>query len=473
MIEWQGVLTIFLYVHIVELMTISSRFLVAALAVSIAVPLAAQAPPLTLAEAVRRADSTAFPNRFARASRIAAEARAAGADQGVLPGVRSEVGAVRTSDPLGAFGFLLRQRAVTPAAFDPAGLNQPSPRTDVGAAIIGEVPLLNADAWAGRRAAKRMADAATHQEDWVGGGVDLQVVQQYFGAVLAMEQQLVLRAGEAAGAAHVRRAETALRNGTVTRSDLLLAQVRLGELETRRMSAEADARLARLQLALVLGTPGDTMAVLPRVIPTLHTTTLPTEGSIRADVAAAVSSRDAAEAEAQRRAFALLPRVNGFGRYEWHDATTPFAGRAMWTVGVMASWSPFSGGAELAARREARANAEAARAGVEATEASAALELAAAESHLAVAQRALEIAARSVEQSAEAHRIVERKYEGGLATVAELLEAQATELGARLGEANARYDVIVAACTLARAGGADLAPLIAALDASALNPESL
>lgn len=452
-------------------MTTHFRLFVAVIAVAGASPLGAQAPRLSLGEAVRRADSLAYPNRLARAGRVAAEARAVGADRGILPGIRGEVGAVRTSDPLGAFGFLLRQRAVTPAAFDPAGLNQPSPRTDVGAAVIGEVPLLNADAWAGRRAAQRMADAATLDEAWVGSGVDLEVVQHYFGAILAAEHATVLRAGEAAGAAHVHRAETALRNGTVTRSDLLLAQVRLGELETRRMSAEADARLARLQLAMVLGAPNDTMATLPRAIPILNTPSVSTRGE-RADVAAHAAAREAADAEAQRRAFALLPRVNGFGRYEWHDASTPFAGRAMWTVGVMASWSPFSGGAELAARREARANADAARAGLEATEARAALEGSAAKSRLEVAHRALAIATNGVLQAAEAHRIVERKYEGGLATVAELLEAQATELGARLGEARARYDLIIAACTHARAIGADLAPLIAALDASALNPES-
>jgi outer membrane protein TolC len=101
----------------------------------------------------------------------------------------------------------------------------------------------------------------------------------------------------------------------------------------------------------------------------------------------------------------------------------------------------------------------------------AALELAAAESAVTVAVQALAIASRGAVQATEAHRIVERKYEGGLATVAELLEAQATEMGAHLAEAKARYDVIVARGTLARVRAEDLAMLASALDAAAATRE--
>ena len=88
------------------------------------------------------------------------------------------------------------------------------------------------------------------------------------------------------------------------------------------------------------------------------------------------------------------------------------AGRP-WTAGVMVSWSPFSGGAELAARREATARRAGAAASAEAAEARGVLELADAVTSLEVAQARMRTGARAVEQSAEAHRIVSRKYEGG------------------------------------------------------------
>ena len=48
----------------------------------------------------------------------------------------------------------------------------------------------------------------------------------------------------------------------------------------------------------------------------------------------------------------------------------------------------------------------------------------------------------------------------------ELLDAQATELGTRLAEAKARYDLLVARAMQARARGTDLTTIAAALDAA-------
>lgn len=425
--------------------------------------------PLSLRQALRQAETTAYPNRVAEADFRSADARSAQANQGFLPSVRADVGAIRTNDPLAGFGFLLRQRAATTDAFDPSGLNNPDPRTDVGAVLSAEVPLINLDAWAAKRAASHAATAEGHRRDWSATAVQLDVLKGYYGAVLARERATVLAASEAAARAHMRRAEAAYRNGLVTRSDVLLAEVRVGEIETQRLRAEADATIARQTLAVILGTPDDTAFTLPMVIPVIDAseTEMMADGE-RADVAMVAAQVDAADANARRRSWALLPRINGFSRVEWHDDQTPFTGRSMATVGVMASWSPFSGGAELAARKEAIAIADAARAGLQATEAMAALELAAARSTFTVATQALTIATRSVVQASEAQRIVQRKYEGGLATVAELLDAQATAMGAHLAEATARHDLVVARGTLARVRAEELDTLAEALDAATI-----
>jgi len=66
-----------------------------------------------------------------------------------------------------------------------------------------------------------------------------------------------------------------------------------------------------------------------------------------------------------------------------------------------------------------------------------------------------------VTQGAEAHRIVARKYAGGLATIAELLSAAALETQTRLGLSGARYQAIVADAAARQAAGADLMALTA------------
>jgi outer membrane protein TolC len=125
----------------------------------------------------------------------------------------------------------------------------------------------------------------------------------------------------------------------------------------------------------------------------------------------------------------------------------------------MVRWTPFSGGAELADRRAAAGRRASAEAGAQAAEARARLEQAEAETALRVALARMAIAERAVDQSIEAHRIVSRKYEGGLAGVTDLFDAAATETATRLAFAESRYQVIVAAAQRRRVNGRDVAEI--------------
>jgi outer membrane protein TolC len=283
--------------------------------------------------------------------------------------------------------------------------------------------------------------------------------------VLAAEQAAALDSAARAAHQHQRQAETQHRNGAVARSDALLAAVRASDADTRLLAARGEARLARLRLALALGAPEDTAFTLPVRLPLAATiaaladqpdTAAPAE---RADVRAARLARAAAEADHGRATAQLLPRVNAFGRLDWNTAATPFGGREAWTAGIVLSWSPFTGGAELAATREAAARRDVASAAAEAAEARGRLELSESATALEVARARTAASGRAVDQSTEAHHIVTRRYEGGLATVVELFDAAAEETAARLSDADARYQLILALAQHRRAAGQDPAVL--------------
>jgi outer membrane protein TolC len=327
------------------------------------------------------------------------------------------------------------------------------------------------DAWFGRRAARRLADAAGATERWSRAGTQLDVIRAYYAAVLGAEQVTTLDSAARAAHAHERQAESQHRNGTATKSDALLAAVRAGEVDTRRVAALGAARLARRRLALALGSVDDTAFVLPTQLPDATklvalagepATAAPGE---RADIRAASFVVEATKAEHRRATALLLPRLDAFGRLDWTTDGAPFGGQEAWTVGVMLRWSPFSGGAELAQRREAYAQSAAAAATLEAVEAQGRLELEEAATALETALARMAISERAVGQSAEAHRIVSRKYDGGLATAVELFDAAAEETSARLGFADARYEVITSLAQRRRAAGLD-AGTITELDES-------
>jgi outer membrane protein TolC len=291
------------------------------------------------------------------------------------------------------------------------------------------------------------------------------VTRAYFGAILAREQVRTLEAATAAAKAHVKQAESMVTNGLATKSDALLAAVQAGQVEAQLIGASGNARIALAKLALMLGQPGDTSFVLPDSLPSAARiralVALPYGDSLgaRLDVTAAQLGVQAADRDVRRANAMYIPRLNGFGRLDWNSPDQLFGGQSSYTVGVMASWTPFAGASEIAGRQAAQGRADAARAMSEAATAGAALEQSATRTQLAVAVARLDIAEVSVEQGTEAHRIVARKYGGGLATVAELLSAAAVETQTRLGLADARYQTITADAAARQAAGADLMAL--------------
>ncbi|HEU5170010.1 MAG TPA: TolC family protein [Gemmatimonadales bacterium] len=440
--------------------------LAAALLLALPPGAAAQAP-LTLGEALRRADRSAYANRIAAGEIRARAGQASGTLRTFLPTVRIENLWTRTTDPLGSFGFILRQRTVTQASFAPDRLNAPDPISNFGAGLVLEQPLINLDGFFGRRAALRAREASEASAAWTRTTTRTDVVRAYYGAVLASAQVATLDTARRAAEAHVRQAESLVRNGLATRSDALLASVRAGEISARLASARGDAALAARRLAVTMGTPEDTGFALPSSLPDAARVRQLAAGvaadsaspAARADVRAASLALSAAEADARRAGSLLLPRINSFGRLDWNSGSTPYGGKEAWTVGLAVSWTPFGGGSELGERRAAAGRRASAAASAEAAVAQAALEAAQAHEQLRAALQRLDIAERAVEQSAEAHRIVSRKYAGGVASVVELFDAVAAETGSRLAFEQGRFDAIAAAAARRQALGLDLALL--------------
>ncbi|MCX5768548.1 MAG: TolC family protein [Gemmatimonadetes bacterium] len=416
---------------------------------------------LRLSDALARADAAAIANRAADAQGDVARAQRLVPLRGILPSVRAEAGYVRTTDPIGAFGTALRQRRVSPADFAPDRLNYPDVASNYTGALVLEVPIVNADAWMGRTAASRAADAVTAAGQWTHQSTRADVVRAFYGTALADARVRVLEAATRAAAGHVKQAQSALAAGFVTASDAMLASVKAAEFEAELASARGDASTARRGLAVLLGytdgrllDPSDALpsAAALRAFAAVDTTiaTAP-----RADVQASQAGTAAAKADALRARALYLPRVNSFARYDWNDRARIFANDRNWTVGVMASWSPFSGASEIAESRATTARAAAAQAMQDGAVAAAGLDAARALTDLRVALERLAIAERSVVQATDAHRIVSRRYDGGLATVVELLDASAANTQTQVALDKARFDVIVALTARRLAIGAD------------------
>lgn len=436
------------------------------------------APALRLSEALREATQHAFPNRLAAATNAEERAKARLPWKGLLPSARIEAGIVRTTDPIGAFGTTLRQGIVTQAAFDPARLNNPDAITNASGGLVLEVPLLNTDAILGLRAARAGVSANDAMREWTVMGTHLDVVRAYFGGTLAAEKAVALESAKAAADAMLREVQALVRQGLVTKADALQAEVRTTDVTSQLFAAQNDRLNAEQSFAVVLGRSGQSGVPLPTTLPAASRIRAlaardtaarapdapagaPDETEVleRSDIRAARAGVQAASADRSRATATLLPRVNGFARSDWNAAHVPFDGQRNWTVGIVASWSLFSGGNELADRNAAAARAQRAHSALDASVAASGLESTSARRGIVLQLQRLDLAERARDASREAERIVQKRYVGGLATIAELLGAQSAATNAELGEAAARYALIDAIATYRRATGADPATL--------------
>ncbi len=428
---------------------------------------ATRAMDLDLGTALRIADENAFANRMAQERETAASGQNLAAWAGFVPAARLEVGASITDDPLGAFATRLGQRMVSMSSFDPRLLNDPEPVAGFSTSLVADIPMVNVDAWHGKLAAKRNLEAVGRARELELNRTRAQVVESWFAVGLARAASETWETALAVARSYESQAVSGRRNETATRSDVLRSRVEVASIGASLAKARSDAKLAEKRLALLLGG-----GPLPGAVPGIQLSDSVLMAGVRADAGRGISlesevaglQADAARADWCRRRDAFLPRLNGMARMDWKERASMFRKDPSWSVGVVASWNIPGGPQALGSEREARGRWREAETGLEALRAQQAMEREVQRARLADALERLDIEHGSLAQAVESHRIVGRRYEEGLATIAERIEAGSLETRIRLEMVSLRQEIVSAMSRLAILEGRDpsaLASLVA------------
>jgi len=409
---------------------------------------AAQERPVTLAEAVAQARSGSQDVLAARSrAEAAGHARAAaGAYRWPMAGL--EAGAVRSDDPVAAFGGRLRQGHFSQADFDPVGLNHPDPLTDWSGALGARWAPLDFAADAALRAAASEADAADLGAEWAARASAFRAEARYLEAVAAERRLAAARAAHQAAEANARLSELRRGEGLLTDADVLQARAalegaRASEIDTRRGVDDARGRLA-----LALGWPEGQVPV-----PTDTSFADPAVGSgdvtARADLRASEVMLEAADARVAQARRSRLPRVEGFARIATHSNRVFSGAQHDWTLGLQLSVPVFTGFAIRAQERAAAAMRDAAARehGLRVSEARS--QVAEAERAVLAARQGAAAASAASQAAAEAARLMRRRFEEGLVTTADLLAVEAQASALAVQAVNARLGLQLAAARLA------------------------
>lgn len=393
--------------------------------------------------------------QMSEASTEQARSRARSARSALLPQVELEAGWSRTVDPVGAFGTKLRQGSFEQADLALDALNDPAPISDWTGGATLRWAVASPRRWAGKAAAGDAARAAAWSEERTREATDFRTRVRFFGALRTETLVEAARSAVEAAEATVRRFQRSYEEGMLTRADLLQARAERSAARAELAEAKRSRHEARVRLALHLGwSPDDSLPdAAGQLSPPEPTDTRSFDAGSRADLRARRAALEAAESSLQQARFSWAPELGAFASWRAHAADGFGDDGTDWTVGLGLRWSLFTGFRRSARVGEARAQVTTARIEYEQARREARGEVRTARRGVEAAREAAEASRDAREAAREGRDLMRRRFEEGLATAADLLqaEARATRAESRSVEALARYHMAVARLEFVRA----------------------
>ena len=425
----------------------------------------AQSPPsasqiLTLPNAIRVALERNPTVRAAAAYSQAVREGIAEAKAARMPRVDFSEGFTRSNNPVYVFGTLLTQQRFNATDFALNFLNTPPPLDNFRTQLSTALPLYDGGQM-GRRIkdAKLGSEGARETAQRTRQEVIFHVVKAYTDILLAQENVRVAESALKTAESSLQRAQARQEEGQGIPSDLLSAQVYVAQTQEDLLQAQNAANVARAALSVAMGLPEDTVnniepgltevkydagALADRQQRALATR--PDLRELNLGVQRAANGSRLARAE-------FLPKVNAFASWEQDNETFLDHGGNNWAAGLSLNFNIFDGGANRA--RLAAAHYRQAQAQAQATQMAADVKLQVREAYLnlTTAQQRLEVSRDAQSQAEESLRIIQNRYEAGLATITDLLRVETARTAAQKNYLNALFDYRLGCAALELATG--------------------
>ncbi|MCK4604698.1 MAG: TolC family protein, partial [Deltaproteobacteria bacterium] len=386
--------------------------------------------PLTLGEAITMGLAN-NPMITAVQSQVdASKARVSQARSGFFPQVDLSQSFNRTTNPMWAFGTKLNQEVITSEDFDPERLNDPDAIDNFATTVSVSLPVYDrGENWIGLNQAKLDHEAFSLSADRIRQQVIVNIVISYSDALLSHENLLVVVQTLETAEAHLKMVRSRFKSGLVVKSDLLRAEVRIAELEQERLQAQSQVDVANSMLNAAMGveidrsfqlqTPLERMSEKPDCLGTWISTSLEN----RPDLEQIRLQEIIAQKEVKKAKAAHLPGLYLLGSYEINSEDFSETGNN-YTVGAIMRFNLFSGFGKQSKVKEAMADVRRTQAMARRLELGIKVETRQAFFQAQSAYGCIGVAKAAVAQADEGLRIVRNRYENGLFTIVNLLDAE-------------------------------------------------
>jgi outer membrane protein TolC len=316
----------------------------------------------------------------------------------------------------------------------------------------------------GVAAAGHEQGAAAHDVESGVGDTALETRAAYWDLVAAREEERVLREAIASYEAHLKDTRDREQAGMAARNDVLAVQVDRDRAELARLRAANAAEVANANLIRVLGLPDGARVDpadpldAPEIPPSDLEALVAHAFDARPERAALKERIAAADARAQAQRAGTRPQASLQGGYDYSNPNRLIVPNTAtwqdtWDIGVSLSFTLFDAGRTSAAFEQASAQAQAARRALEDLDRRIRLEVTARYLDLTAAATGVEVADRAVEAGTENVRVSQDRYQEGLISSTDRLDAETGLLRAGLDRVQAMAFLHLAIASLERAVG--------------------
>ena len=314
------------------------------------------------------------------------------------------------------------------------------------------------------RAARAEREAAGEDLEAARADLRLEITRAFWALVTAQETAVVLERSLASTGAHVRDLRNRLEQGLIPPNEVLTGETQLARERLLAIEAENARAIAEADLQRLLGIDRS-VSVQPRATLELSSSgpgtasASPPSESLRAERRALVDRVEAADARTAAAAAGARPQIAVGAGYDYARPNPRIFPRSgewedSWDVSVNVSWAVWDGGRNRAERAEAAAAATALKARLGDLDRQIAFEIRQRQLELDSSRAAVPVAEAAVVAAVEARRVLGDRFNAGVATSTEVLDAQTDVMQAELTLKRALANVRLAEARLERAVGA-------------------
>jgi outer membrane protein len=397
----------------------------------------------------------------------AADAYAEAVQQGITiaasaryPRLDFSEGFTRGNNPVYVFGSLLTQRQFTARNFELGSLNTPPPLDNFRTQFSASMPL-----WDAGQTSRRIRDARLEAQSAAKAGqrtrqeVIFNVIQAYLNGLLAAENVRVAQADVELTKADLARAQAREEQGLAVPSDLLSARVQLAQAQEDLLRARNAQAIAQAALNVAMGVEEDAPTVIEGRLgeAAFDAGTLAERQqralAVRPDFQQLEIGKERAANGVRLARAEFLPKVNLFSAWEEDNQTFLTRGGNNWALGATLTFNLFDGGANRARLKESRARARQVEALRTQMASGVRLQVREAFLNLTTARDRVEVSRDAAAQAEESLRIIQNRYEAGLATITDLLRAETARTSAQKNFVNSLFDYRLSYAALELATG--------------------